>query len=569
MFLKRKRKEENSSKKKKKEYILTEIPFYISSSIDNSNVKVIDPLYNDKASITLIYNLTEKKDFKIYGEKDTKNCYNLDNHIHNAAKFLVQNELYFGCRIEVSKGVLLNVLPFKNLEFVYFKTINLYDNIPVYILFRRYLLDDNCKIIPKSKVFICKLGDTICDFPINNYKKFEFLNENDFENISMKNVLDLLNSKYFKAHFYFSFDSKENIINKNVFYLNKLPKLKKEFDELYILYNYNLSVKNIFITFIEMEKFILTHLPIYFYINKLTNFPFQNFFQGFSLFKAIDYLKLKECFKQNYRIKHPVTKKKQSTKDYLEVFLLNNKYNPENYRGYLNNKDLITTQGYVVNKTIFEIDIFSAYGSSFLNIYEKEKLVEFKVLYDVIKKLLNLRRSSPFDEIITKVCKILVNAGCYGSLNDISSRVFPLYPELMIKIIQNNQSVMKLAIKFLVDLGYRRIYSKLDSHFLIFKDNKKSIKQFECDLLSLNKYLSTGFPNSEFKFKGKHSNGVWFNQNNYVLHNNGEFIIKGRLKSKKYPKTIREFCKKVCKKLFKSNEKLDFKSEYENFLKWN
>ena len=99
------------------------------SAMENSNIKVIDPLTKYRASITLIYNLKEKKDFKVYGEKDAKNCRRLDCHIHNVSKFLVQNELYFGCRIVVSGGSLVKVLPSKPIDFIYFKTINLYDNI--------------------------------------------------------------------------------------------------------------------------------------------------------------------------------------------------------------------------------------------------------------------------------------------------------------------------------------------------------------------------------------------------------------------------------------------------------
>lgn len=565
MFLKKRKREEKNTIRKKmnKEYILTQVPFYTSSSIENTNIKIIDPVTRDRATITLIYNLKEKSDYKIYGEKDPKKCTSLDTHIHNSAKFLVQNELYFGCRIVVSGGALVKVLPSKRMEFIYFKTINLYDNIPVYVIFRRYLLED-CKISPISKVYICKLGDTICDFPINNYKKFKFLNKEDFEYFEVKNELDLTKSKHFKALFYFAFEQKEDIFNENTLFLNKLTELKDEFDLLYNLYNYNLCVKNIFITFIEMEKFIINYLPIYFYINKLTSFPFQKFFNGHPLFKAIDFLRLKECFKQNYRIKHPGVKRPQKTKDYIEVFLLNEKYSSKLYKGYLNKSDLITNQGFVVNKPMFEIDIFSAYGCSFLNVYEKEELEEFKVLYVVIKKLIELRKASTLDTVI-RVCKLLINAGCYGSLNDVSSKIFPLYPELMIKIIQNTQQAMKASLKFMEILGYRRVFSKLDSHFLIWK-GKRGIKEFEKDLTSLNDFMSKDFPNSKFKFKGQHSNGIWFNQNNYVLSgfkDKDELVIKGRLNSKMYPKTIRDFCLDICKKLFCGEKLNDFKIEYQ------
>ena len=133
-------------------------------------------------------------------------------------------------------------------------------------------------------------------------------------------------------------------------------------------------------------------------------------------------------------------------------------------------------------------------------------------------------------------------------------------------IVKNAQKVMIESIKFLELNGMRRIFSKNDSHLLIFKRTEKFQEATFDDIhLRLNIFLSRRFKNSKFKLGGIYTNGVWFHQNSYVLRKkSGDFVVKGDLKKLGFPKTIRMFGLDMVKEIFNGNSRINFSEKYTN-----
>lgn len=568
--MKRKRKQEIKTNKRIKKFTILNVPYYLSSSTSNSKIQAISHETTKKVNLNVDYHLQQEhnKDIQIYGMERNKNIQRLNEHIHNTTKFIVQNNIYLGSVVEVENQKIQKQENPKKIIFTYFKTIT-YVDIPSFVIFRKYQLIEDIK--PISKIFIVKLGSNVTNLEIDNYKKMKLLKDvkNNFTRLDFDDVKDLKKSTFFSAQFYLCFDKSENIFfEDNLFFLKYLNIINGDYDKIFQLYHLN-TVNNIFVSFLKMEEFICTHLPIYYYVTKITNYPLRNFFNGDLIFKAIDFLKLKECYKQNYRIDSDSCNKKKikvSLKGIQDVFELNKKYDSNHYEHYLfQREDLLTSNGYCIrNKKIHVIDIFSAFGNSFLNIYERNKTEwqSFKVLYDIIKQLISLRLEKSSSDIIKTACKNLVNAGCYGTLNQ--SSLFPLKPDLMKKIVKDTYQVMIKSMGYLeLKHGFRRIYSKNDSHFLIHKE----VTNFEKDILGkLNNFLiKVGYPNSRFKFKGIYTHGIWFSQNSYVLYDGKEYKIIGSLKSEKWaPKTIRDFVLHIISIMFfEDKKKLDFNKEVE------
>jgi hypothetical protein len=450
----------------------------------------------------------------------------------------------------------------------------------MYVIFRRYIIENiqnEIKIFVNGKVFICSICNLECGININEYQKFDFIPKEDIVVFKSNSVKELSNLITFKSTFYFCFDSSENIFNDIIVYpLNKLKvnnELIRKYDLVFYLYKYNINLKNIIIGFIELEKFIFNFIPTYFQISMFTSYPFEMFFSGYGngITQSISYLKLKRCFKQKYKVPPPRRKKETvKLKEYQENFELNKNYNKETYEDYLDDM-IVKNDAYLVNKMFFEIDIYRCYGSSFLDIYEREKLIEFKVLYDIVKRLFQITKKSKSD-VVKTVCKLLVNAGCYGSLNEVKPIFFSLFPSLMIKIVKNAQEIMIKALKFINEKGLQIIYSRSDSFFLIFKNSvseKEQNKNIHIIIDDLNKEICKEYPNSKFRLRGVYTNGVWFHLNNYVVkdYSTKKLIIKDRLKSKVWPKCIRNFGLNLVERMFKGEKKFNFKKEYRDHKK--
>jgi hypothetical protein len=586
---KRKRQIENSKNKKVKYTYLKTV-----DSIDPKLV-VIEPYKKQIKTINFSLNLQKEDYDKIFGEKKVEKI--SQGHIDNKTKFIVQNNMHFGCELILDeKKKIRRMVSFEQTSFTFFKTIKILD-IPMYIIFRKYViekLNDEIKIRTDGKVFVCTIGDKKCSINIEEYQDYKFLPKNDFAMCTVKSVKELQSLMTFKSTFYFCYDLSENVFKKlTVFPLSKLcvqRNLKTDYDTIFALYKSNINMKCNFVGFVELERFIFEFIPIYFYLSILTSYPFELFFSGYGngIVQSIDYLKLRRCFKHKYQVRRPTKNKEEVTLEGMqEVFELN-KYFIENgvdnffvngsttnfeilnttYEGYLNHDDIIRKDGYLINKIIFEIDIYRCYGSSFLNIYEKDKLEEFKVLYDIVKKLFYFTRKSKSD-VVKTVCKMLVNAGCYGSLNRKNPKLFSLFPNLMLAIVKNAQDVMQRAYDFLEANGLQVVFSKNDSYFLIFKSEIKledGKMKFDKILEELNLYLSKIFKNSKFKLKGIYSNGIWFHQNSYVVkeYDRENFILKGQLKSKVWPKTIRMFAFEIIKRMFNGETDFNFDDEFRN-----
>lgn len=617
-----------SKKQSNKKLKMNKYMYYKSYNKFNKSVFITYSYNNNKMEFYTIHLDCKQKPIfpiKLYGSNENikkDEIYNLNSHILPIITFLIKNKLYFGCTMNILNNKIYNILPADNLTYTFFKTVKL-QKVPLYILARKYLLNKN-ESYPISKIIIFKLSNGINPFNIL-YKEIKFLNTNDYEEIIVNNYIKILKHDVFVSNFTVCFNNNEYIFKKNNtfnLFLNKLIPLKYKndvniikqiyelnsmliYDEIYRKFYRRMTIcyifkgyymvkftvkliqhflyillfflllgntKEIFLSFVEIEKFILYNIPIYYSTSILSYYPFESFFYGKKIPRAIEYMKLEGCINNNYWIKPFIKiKHKISTKSYIFTHYLSKKYKPIEYVNYLDSKcDIISKKCFVIcDKYIYTVDIFSAYGSSFLhlckNIETKKKYYPF---YLIALDLYNKRKKTK-NFGLSFIYKNLLIAGCYGSLNMmLLNQIFPTDTNLLKDIVCLNGNIMEKSYKILQENEYKVIYSKNDSHFFLSKNNVDVNITELLDKLNNNDYTY-----SKFKFDGKYKYCIFFNQNSYVLqkekiYNKETDVLKGKIfNSLTIPTVIKKFGLFIIEKIFGKIRKINFNLIYQEFKK--